>query len=221
MSNLITVGLIDDHRLFREGLATILNAAEDMQVTLQANHGHELLNHLLTKPLPDVLLIDHEMPVMDGLQTLKALQNQYAEARVIILTMHHQDQFITHYMEAGACGFLVKDAHPAEVETAIKKVTNGERYFNDLVSNALLKGLKNKATGKTWQPDTGESLTERELEVLQGICNQQSTAEIADYLCLSPRTIEGYRKTLLEKTRAKNTAGLVMFAIRHGIIQPK
>ena len=163
------------------------------------------------------MLLDYEMPVMDGLHTLKALQKEYPTVKVIILTMHQENTFISHFMEAGAHGFLFKDAHPEEVETAVRKVAEGSLYFNDAVSMALLQGLRSKNEGHTWSPDTGESLSEREIEVLRGICQQWSTQEIADHLCLSPRTIEGYRKTLLEKTGAKNSAGLVVFAIRFGL----
>ena len=217
MKTPISVALVDDHRLFRVGMAAILDAAEDMTVILQASNGHELLEQLADGAMPDVVLLDQEMPVMDGIHTLKALQKDHPALRVIVLTMHQEDAFIAHFMEAGAQGFLFKDALPTEVEAAIRKVAEGHVYFNDAVSAALLKGLQAKSTGHTWQPDTGESLSEREIEVLRGICQQWSTQEIADKLFLSPRTIEGYRKTLLEKTGAKNSAGLVVFAIRYGL----
>ena len=143
MSKDITVGLVDDHRLFRVGMAAVLDAAEGLSVTVQAGHGRELLDQLSESTPPHVVLLDQQMPVMDGLQTLKALQKEHPSVRVVILTMHQEDSFITHFMEAGAHGFLFKDAHPEEVAAAIRKVAQGSLYFNDAVSMALLHGLKN------------------------------------------------------------------------------
>ncbi|MEL6536130.1 MAG: response regulator transcription factor [Bacteroidota bacterium] len=217
MSEVISIGLVDDHRLFRIGLATVLNANQDMQVVLQAENGHQLLQQLKEQPLPDVILLDLEMPVMDGMQTMIELRKVYTEVPVLLLTMHQEDSFVIYFMESGANGFLFKDAHPDEVDSAIRKVVNGGFYFNDAISAALLKGLKNKPQTA---PSLGDApaLAEREIEVLKLICMELNTQEIADKMFLSPRTIEGYRKKLLDKTGAKNTAGLVMYALKKGVV---
>ena len=215
--NNIKIALVDDHQLFRMGMAAILNNTEGFEVVMEAENGHDLLSKLKSEPWPDVVLLDLEMPVMDGMQTMLELRKINKDARVILLTMHHDDRFVIHFMESGANGYLLKDSHPTEVQLAIKKVANGSYYFNDSVAEALLKGLKSKNKDLPALPGMG-SLVEREVEVLKLICMEMSTPEIAEKLFLSPRTIEGYRKKLLAKIGAKNTAGLVLYAIRTGLI---
>ena len=218
MSNNIRVALVDDHQLFRKGLAAILNAAEGLEITLEAGNGHELLTALKADTAVDVIVLDLEMPVMDGMQTMVELKKDFPEAKVILLTMHTDDRFVLHFMESGANGYLLKDSHPAEVEEAIRKVASSGFYFNDAVSHVMLKGLKNKQETLPVLPGN-ESLAEREVEVLRLICMELTTPEIADKMFLSPRTIEGYRKKLLEKTGAKNTAGLALYAVRAGLVE--
>ena len=217
MSIPVTVALVDDHQLFRKGMAAILNASEQLSVIAEASNGHEMMQLVRGGTLPQVVLLDLEMPVMDGMQTLTALSKEAPETRVILLTMHSDDRFVLHFMESGAHGYLLKDAHPEEVELAIKKVAQHGFYFNDAVSRVMLKGLKQKNEALPELPGNAK-LNEREIDVLKLICLEMTTQEVADKLFLSPRTIEGYRKSLLEKTGAKNTAGLVLFAVRSGLV---
>lgn len=212
----IRVALVDDHRLFRKGMAAILNVAEGMAVILEAENGYQLLEEMDGGLQPDVVLLDLEMPVMDGLQTMTALRQRNADAKVILLTMHTDERFVLHFMESGANAYLLKDTHPEEVERAIRKVMETGFYFTDAVSKTLLKGLTQKKNAPPELPGN-ESLTEREVELLKLICLELTTNEIAERMFLSPRTIEGYRKKLLEKTGAKNTAGLVLLAVKLGI----
>ena len=154
---------------------------------------------------------------MDGMQTLTALRKRDPEAKVILLTMHTDERFVVHFVESGANSYLLKSTNPQEVEQAIVKVHESGFYFNDAVSQAMLKGLQKK-TQETPELPGGEKLNEREVEVLKLICMELTTPEIGEKLFLSPRTIEGYRKKLLEKIGAKNTAGLVLFAVRAGLV---
>lgn len=212
----ISIALVDDHVLIRAGISQIINKQEGLEVVLQASNGAEFLNQL-KETLVDVVLLDIDMPVMDGKATLEIILKEYPKIKVIMLTVHDHNSFIVNMMEAGAHGYLLKDTEPEEVILAIHSVMDDGLYFNDRVSRALL--------GKVSQPKsshvelTKESLNQRELDVLSLICEEKTTREIADDLFLSPKTIEGYRKSLLEKTGAKNVAGLVLYALRYGIVK--
>jgi DNA-binding NarL/FixJ family response regulator len=211
----ISIALVDDHVLIRAGLSQLINKHEGLKVTLEASNGADLLKQLHEQSV-DVVLLDIDMPVMDGKATLEILVKDHPDVKVIMLTVHDHNSFIVNMMEAGAHGYLLKDTQPEEVIRAIHSVMDNGLYFNDRVSRALL--------GKVSQPKsphaelTQESLNQRELDVLSLICAEKTTREIADELFLSPKTIEGYRKSLLEKTGAKNVAGLVLYAMRYGLI---
>ncbi|MBL4710104.1 MAG: response regulator transcription factor [Flavobacteriales bacterium] len=217
MRNKIQIAIADDHELFRKGMAAILNANEAMQVSIQAENGFLLLEEIEKIGMPDVVLLDLEMPVMDGFKTLEALKKKDPDSKVILLSMHSDERFILHFMESGANGYLHKNTKPQEVENAILKVMESGFYFNDNVSKILLSGVQKKNKAVPSLPGQ-ESLNEREIEVLKLLCMELTTSEIGKKLFLSPRTIEGYRKQLFEKTGAKNIAGLVIYAIRMGLI---
>lgn len=211
------IALVDDHVLFRKGMASMLEDIPDIEVRFHASNGKELLDLLPTNPV-DLILLDLEMPVMDGLTAMPLIRKQAPQTKVIIISMHQDDQFISHLMELGANGYLLKDAEFEEVETALASVQSGGFYFNDKVSKALLSRLVQKQQLiPSFQ--THDELSEREKAVLELICKELTTAEIADRIHLSPRTIEGHRKQLLQKTGARNTAGLVVYAARRGWLE--
>lgn len=218
---MIRVAIIDDHRLFRKGLAALIETNDDMQVTLEGENGQELIDALnnTTANVADVVILDLEMPVMDGQQTAQMLQKDYPEVKPIIVSMHNDSQFIIDLMEAGARGYLLKNAAPEEMETAIRSVHETGYFFNDTVSRTMLHGLvaKNKVTPQFKNQD---ALSQRELEVLQLICEEYTTAEIGEKLFISPRTVEGHRNNILLKTGARNTAGMVVYAIKHQLFDP-
>jgi len=211
----IQLAITDDHTLFRTGLKLIFSEIQDIEVAVEAANGRELIDALKDKPV-DVVLLDLEMPEMNGKETLEALRLDFPEVKVLMLTMFNNEEYMIHFMQAGASGYLLKDAEPSEVEAAVRKVANGGTYLSEEVSQALLNRLDKV---KTTAPDLGKqhNLGERELEVLHLICQEFTTQEIADKLFLSIRTIESYRKRLLEKSGARNTAGLVKFAMENGL----
>jgi len=215
MTQPIKVSLVDDHKLFRMGMSAILNAAEGIEVLAEAENGGVFMGQLAEGKIPDVVLLDLEMPDMDGMEVVEALKRKGSETKVILLTMHNDDRFILHFMESGAGAYLLKDAHPVEVENAIREVATKGFYINDHVAQTMVKGLKQKREAPT-KPGEQYELTEREMEVLQLICQELTTPQIADKLFLSPRTVEGYRKTLLKKTGTKNVAGLAILAVKQG-----
>lgn len=209
----ITIGLADDHHLFVKGMVALLNDFEDFQVLHEAENGKILLNQLDEKQV-DVVLLDIKMPIMDGWQTLEVIQHRWPDTKVIFLTMYREEYLIYKGMEAGVNGFLQKDAHPDEVETTIRSVYQHGYYFNEKLIRIMQQGISRNKRQHQNVP-----LTPREQEVLQLICQEKSSPEIAEQLNLSIRTIEGHREKLLAKTGAKNTAGLVVFAARVGWLE--
>jgi DNA-binding NarL/FixJ family response regulator len=215
MSEIVRIAIADDHLLVRSGMAMILRENPNFVVVQQAENGRVLLDGIEDSK-PDVVLLDLDMPVLGGADTLTEIKKSYAHIRVLILTMHNNEAFIIKLMELGANGYLLKDTDPKEVVKAINKVVEDEFYFSEEVSKAMLHAMSNPDLKNSEGP-RGHGLTEREVEVLQLICKERTTAEIGDALFLSPKTIEGYRKALLIKTEARNMAGLVLFAIKHGL----
>jgi two-component system response regulator DegU len=213
----IKIGLVDDHRLFREGIKSLLSDVATIELTLEASGGDELFLQLQENQ-PDVLLLDLDMEDGNGMDATQRLSEAYPAIKIIILTMHKEDRMISYMMEIGAHGYLLKDTSQEELSDAIEKVHVQGFYFNPRIAEAMLKGLKNKSK-KAPSVGIGPNLTKREMDVLQLIAQEYTTAEIANKLFLSDRTIEGYRKNILAKMGVKNTAGLILKAIREGLLQ--
>ncbi|WP_430410089.1 response regulator [Kordia sp.] len=212
----IKLGLVDDHNLFREGIKSLLDKISDVTLVLEAVNGKDMFTKL-KNDVPDVILLDLEMEEMNGVDATLKLQETYPDVKILILTMHKEERMISYLMEIGANGYLLKDTTREELEEAIKTVVKSGFYFNEFVSQALLKGLKNKS-GKPLKIGKDYHLTARELEVLELIAQEFTTAEIAEKLFLSVRTIEGHRKNLISKLGVKNTAGLLIKAIKEKLI---
>lgn len=212
----INYAIADDHKIFRQGLKIALKD-EHLHCIGEAGNGKELLT-LLADNKADIVLLDLKMPDMDGIETTKQLREKYPDVKILILTMFDDEHFIIHLMEAGASGYLLKNAEPAEIKLAIHAAMENGYYFNDLVSSTMLKNLMNKTKRQPTFKETVE-LNDKERTVLQLICEQYTAAEIAEKIFLSPRTVEGIRSTLLEKVGVRNLAGLVMYAVKSGIVK--
>lgn len=212
----IRIAIADDYKIFREGLKVGFSADENLQVILEADNGEDLLKALETVT-PDVILMDLKMPIMDGMEATKLVRKQYPSIKVLVVSMYEDDKFIIHLMEIGANGYLLKNTEPDEIRRSIYAVHENGYYFNDLVNKALLKKLVLKNNLK---PSFNQNidLTEREMEVLKLICEEKTAAEIAKEIFLSPRSVEGIRQRLIEKVGVRNTAGLVMFAVKNGMV---
>lgn len=211
----IKLAVVDDHNLFRKGLVSIMNQVPEFEVVFQATNGREFLDLLPSNPV-DVVLLDLQMPELDGKAVTEILRKDNSDIKIIILTMQDEDQYILHLMEIGASGYLLKDTDPEEVENAIRKVVTSGHYFSEYVSRVMLRKVSQKANSKVFNYKT--DISDRELEVLKLICEGLTTTEIAEKIFLSPRTVEGHRLRMLEKLGVKNTAGLVAFAIRNGLV---
>ena len=212
----IKIGLVDDHNLCREGIKALLSSVKTVEMVLEAENGQDLFTQLKTH-VPDLVLLDLDMEEMNGIETTKRLSQDYPDLKIIILTMHKEERMIAYMMEIGAHGYLLKDTNQAELTEAIEKVYHHGFYFNPRIASAMLKGLKDKSKTEP-QLSNGFDLTKREMEVLHFIAQQLTTTEMAEKMFLSERTIEGYRKNLLDKMGVKNAAGLVLKAIKEGLL---
>ncbi len=212
----IKIAIAEDQKIYRDGLKVGLSADDNLHVVLEVDNGEDLLMGL-KENAPDVILMDLKMPIMDGMEATKEVRKKFPSIKVLVVTMYEDDKFIIHLMEIGANGYLLKNADADEIRKSIYAVHENGYYFNDVVNKALLKRLVLKGNIK---PSFNQNVdfTERELEVLKLICEEKTAAEIGKEIFLSPRSVEGIRTRLIEKVGVRNTAGLVMFAIKNGIV---
>src|SRR5918993_2336044 len=215
-SAIIKVAIADDHTLFRTGVKTSLASRKDIQMIAEAENGMQLLN-LLKHIKPDVILLDIHMPIMDGYATLPEVKKLYPEIKVIMLSMNNDPSIITKMMEIGANSYLTKESDSETIYQAIRTCYEEEFFFNDLTNKALLNGLRTKRVSENSTPEV--YLTDKEITILKLMCDEKSTKEIADMVDLSPRTVEAIRDKLKTKTGTKSMAGLVMYAVKAGIVE--
>lgn len=215
---MIRIALADDQVLFRRGMNLLLRDMTDVRVVFECASGRELLDGLKDQPV-DIVLLDVEMPVMGGMEAMMHLKRDHPAVRVMMLSTYSDDAHISEAMELGANAYMLKTAEPEEIEEAIRSVAESGYHFSDRVGKVMLHGLVVRKKITPIFPGT-EPLSERELEVLRGICQELTTTEIAGQLFISPRTVEGHRNKMLLKTGARNTAGLVVFALTKGLFTP-
>ena len=222
----IRIGLVEDQFLFRKGMKAILESWPDFNVVLEAAEGHSVINLLdkIKPSLPHVLLVDLSLPptpqgkVFSGLEVTKAVRSEYTEIKIIILSVHDDDNFIAELILNGAHGYLVKDSDPHEVREAILAVHHHGSYINKR-SLAALQKANTSSTKEKPVLDGNVQLTKREIEILQLVCKEHTTEEIAEKLFISVKTVNGHRNNLLQKTGCRNVAGLFNFAIKHKLIE--
>jgi DNA-binding NarL/FixJ family response regulator len=212
----IKIAIADDYTIYRDGLKIGLTQDENLEVMLEAADGEDLIKGIETD-MPDVIIMDLKMPIMDGMEATKVIKKKYPDMKILVVTMYDDEKFVIHLMEIGANGYLLKNAEAEEIRKAIYSVHETGYYFNNIVSNALLKKLVMKGNIKPSFKE-GVELTEREQDVLKLICAEKTANEMGQQLFLSPRSVEGIRQRLIDKVGVRNTAGLVMFAVKNGII---
>jgi two-component system, NarL family, response regulator DegU len=210
------VYIADDHTLFRKAMVNLMKTFDRIDLIRDAENGKELLA-LMKADIPDVVIVDLQMPVMDGAEVSEAIATKYPEVKIIILTMHDSEKFILHMMETGVHAFLLKNTEPEELEKAIYAVMEKDFYHNDLVAAVLRKNVKEKKSAQ--RPMFRQSeLTEREKEILILTCQELTIKEIGQKLSLSENTVRNHKVNIMEKVGVNNTVGLVKFAYETGII---
>ncbi len=210
--------VVDDHYLIRDGICSVLNKQDDIIVVSQAGNGLEALN-ILEKDSFDVILMDIQMPVMNGIDATKEIMTKFPGQKIIVLTMNKEHGYISKMLQAGAMGYVLKDADQGELISAIKAVIDGHNYFSPKVTSIMMESLLPHKEGKGGKDDFPvEDLTPRELEVLKLVAEELTNHEIADKLFISIRTVDTHRRNLMQKLGVKNTAGLVKYATKHDII---
>ncbi|SFF50452.1 response regulator [Sunxiuqinia elliptica] len=206
--------LVDDHTLFRNGLRILLNNQQEYTICAEAANGEEFLE-LLDKQRPDLVLLDIDMPVMDGIEAANRALKKYPELKIITLSMYGEEDYYYKMVDAGVKGFLLKNSDINEVKAAMQTVLEGGSYF----SSELLQNLVSSLRSKSQQHEKQNVLSERETEILILICQGFSNQEIADQLFISKRTVDKHRSNILEKSESKNTAQLVMYAIKNQLVE--
>ncbi|MFN6374365.1 MAG: response regulator [Chitinophagia bacterium] len=214
--NIIRVGIADDHKIFRKGVILSLRQYTNISFIFEAENGEELLS-MLEQEQPDVVLMDLRMPTKDGIETTKEVSRRFPDVKVLILTMFEDERFVSHLMENGANGYLLKNADPSEIKRAIMEVMAKGYYLNNFVNRVLLKKTNNR--NKTIPSLNSEIvLSDKEKEVIQLLCREYTAAEIAQKMEISPRTVESIKDRLMERFGLKNTAGLVFYAVKNNLI---
>lgn len=216
----IKVAIADDHKIFRKGVILSLRPYTNIRFVYEADNGQQLLDGLQELPAeekPDVILMDLRMPMKDGIETTKLVAKLFPQIHIIALTMFEDERFVSHMMEIGANGYLLKSADPAEIKRAIMEVMSKGYYLNNFVNRILLK--KSHAKTRTVPTLNSEiTLNDRERDVIKYICMEFTAQEIAQKLEVSPRTVEAIKDRLMERFGAKNTAGLVFFAVKNNLV---
>jgi DNA-binding NarL/FixJ family response regulator len=216
IANPIRIVLADDHEIFRDGFKAMLKKQPSVELIGEASDGEELIE--ITRQLrPDVVVTDIKMPKMDGLQATKILSAEFPNIGIIALSMIDEETLIIDMLEAGAKGYLLKNAHKTEIIEAIKAVNNDHVYYCDGTSAKLTKMIAKSDKIPFNRRAPKLELSQKEIDVIQLVCEEMTNKEIADRLNLSIRTIEGYRDRILEKIGARNSAGIVVYAIRNKI----
>jgi DNA-binding NarL/FixJ family response regulator len=214
MEQPIRVVIADDHELLRSGFHVLLRKQTEIEIVGEAENGSDLLEKIKEKQ-PDVVITDIQMPGMDGIAATRQITSLYPQIGVIALTMFNEDNLIIDMLEAGAKGYLLKNTNKAELIDAVKAIYNGGTYFCTSTSGKLAK-LIGRSKFDPYRNSPKLKLSEREIEIMQLICQELQNKEIAERLNISVRTVEGIREKLLEKINAKNIAGVAIYAIKHG-----
>jgi DNA-binding NarL/FixJ family response regulator len=209
-----TVVLVDDHILFRKGMVELINKFDAFEVIWEASNGKEFAENLKLCPVPEIVLLDIAMPEMNGFDTAIMIKKKHPGIRILVLSMFDEEDSIIKMIKIGVNGYILKDADPSELIDALNEIKSKGHYYSDLVSNTMASMIK---VGKE-KPDTVK-LNDREIKFLELLCTEATYKEIADTMNLSIRTVDGYREALFEKLNVKNRVGLVIYAIKIGIVQ--
>ena len=210
-----TIVLADDHVLIRHGIKNIIKLNAELEVIGEVSNGEELLE-CLKMQVPDLVILDISMPKITGIEAVSLVKKKYPQVKVLMLTMHKSKQYFYHSMSGGADGYLMKDDSDEELLLAIRKIQSGKNYISPMLTDDFTADVINAHRNQQALPLRG--LTKRENEVLQLVVEGYTSKDVAQKLCLSPRTVDHHRAKLLKKFSLKNSADLVSFAVRNGFV---
>jgi two-component system invasion response regulator UvrY len=211
------VVLVDDHVLLRKGLAELIKSFDTYGVLFEADNGKDFMNRLKPKFLPDIVLLDINMPEVDGYETALWLKNNHPDVKVLALSMYDNENAIIRMFKAGAKGYILKDSDPSDLKAALDSLVTKGFYYSEIVTGRLIHSINNLDKDDD-QVKNLVQLSDKEIIFLKLVCTELTYKEIADKMCLSPRTIDGYRDQLFEKLKVKTRVGLVIYAIKNGIV---
>jgi two-component system response regulator NreC len=217
MTKKIRIILADDHRIFRDGMKALLNENTDIQLLGEGSDGNELME-LLKIHQPDLVILDISMPGLSGIELTKLIHNLYPDIRIMILSMHTNEEFVMNAIHAGAKAYLPKDTSKAELFEAIQSLMAGGEFYSKSVSENFMKSfIKKSRTDQNLL--VNEELTLREIEILKLVATGISHKEVAEMLFISPKTVDAHKNHIMQKLKLKNTAELVLYAVTHKIIE--
>lgn len=215
---MIRVMIADDHNMFVDGIESLLGGLENIKVVGKCHTGTEIFDIVKDQEV-DVLLLDINLPGMNGIEVSQKIAREYPNVKVLALTMHNEESFVTEIMKYGARGYILKNTDKQELITAIEQVYNGKSYFSEAVKDTIMKGLVTQRQGQKKNSVLIPKISRREKDVLDLIVKEFTTQEIADKLFISLKTVESHRRSLLTKLSVRNTAGLVRVALEHNLTQ--
>jgi DNA-binding NarL/FixJ family response regulator len=209
-----TLAIVDDHLLFGSSLAKLINSFDDFTVQFMARNGVDLQKELAKQnAMPDIILLDHNMPVMNGYETVKWLTENHPEIKVLALSVENNEKTILKMIREGAKGYFLKDIHPDDLKEALYIVMDKGYYYSEQVTASMVNALHPNSQ------DSRVKLKENERTFMQLACSEMTYKEIADVMNLSPKTIDGYRQELFNKLRIKNRVGLVIYALKNNVVE--
>jgi DNA-binding NarL/FixJ family response regulator len=218
MAPVIKLAIVDDHTLFRKGLISLLERAvhQPFELLFEANDGLEMMDKMTSGALPDVVIMDVNMPRMSGLESVSWLSEHHLGVRVLVVSMIEKEETIIKMLQLGVKGYLSKDVEPKELGEAITAIINKGYYYTDFITGRLIHSLQQKDREEV--ASSLEILSDREKEFLRLACSEHTYSEIASMMYVSPKTVDGYRKALFDKLSVKNRVGLALYAIKNGFI---
>jgi DNA-binding NarL/FixJ family response regulator len=216
MPDLKYIALVDDHTMFRKGLAVLINLFPQYRVLMDVGNGREFIDNLDPDHLPDIVLLDIHMPVMDGFTTAAWLHKNYPEIRVLALSTMDNDATIIKMIHQGARGYILKDADPKELQVAFEEILAKGYYYNEVLTRKVIQSIH---SGGQDSANAFPRLTEREMEFLKHACSEKNYQQIASDMYVSERTVDGYREALFKKFNVTNRVGMVLYAIKNQLVQ--
>jgi DNA-binding NarL/FixJ family response regulator len=209
--------IVDDHKIFRDGLKFVINQMDDLEVIAEASNGKEFLS-IIEKQEADLVIMDISMPQLNGIEATKAAVALYPGIKILVLSMFCDEEYYFQMVQAGVMGFVLKESGKDELEDAIRAVLSGETYFSQNLLRDIIVNLHSPGKQTKEQKEQDYNFTKRESEILKLICEGYSNNQIADKLFISIRTVEGHKSNLISKTGVKNTISLVMYALKKNLV---